>query len=46
MRALALLLDQLKPHLDRQVDRERFLLVNDRLNQEFAFERIERPKGL
>jgi hypothetical protein len=34
MRALALLLDRLKPHLNNQVDRERFVLVNERLDED------------
>jgi hypothetical protein len=29
MRALTLLLDHLQPHPERQIDRERFTLVND-----------------
>ena len=46
MRALALLLDRLKPHLDNQADRERFVLVNERLDAEFKEEGIKRPTGL
>jgi hypothetical protein len=46
MRALAVLLDRLEPHLDNQADRERFILVNERLGEEFKTEGIERPKGL
>jgi hypothetical protein len=46
MRALALLLDRLKPHLDNQADRERFILVNERLDEEFKEEGIQRPTGL
>ena len=46
MRALALLLDRVKPHLDTQADRERFVLVNQRLDEEFKEEGIQRPTGL
>jgi hypothetical protein len=46
MRALALLLDRLKPHLDNQADRERFVLVNERLDEEFRADGITRPTGL
>jgi hypothetical protein len=46
MRALALLLDRLKPHLDNQADRDRFVLVNERLEEEFEEEGIKRPTGL
>jgi hypothetical protein len=46
MWALALLLDRLKPHLDTQADRERFVLVNERLDEEFKEEGIKRPIGL
>jgi hypothetical protein len=45
MRALAQLLDRVKPHLDNQADREHFALVNDRLDQEFKEEGIKRPTG-
>jgi hypothetical protein len=43
MRALAVLLDRVKPHLDDQADRERFVLVNQRLDEEFNEEGIKRP---
>jgi hypothetical protein len=46
MRALALLLDRFKPHLDTQADRERFVLVNERLDEESKEEGIKRPTGL
>ena len=46
MRALALLLDQLQPHLKAPIDHERFVLVNDWLNEEFKAEGIKRPTGL
>ena len=46
MRALAVLLDRVKPHLDDQADRERFVLVNQRLDEKFKEEGIKRPIGL
>jgi hypothetical protein len=38
--------DRLKPHLDNQADRERFILVNERLDEESKEEGIQRPTGL